>query len=371
MDTLFFAVLAPLLPQLAHELALSKLSAGLLTASYPIGCLLGSLPSAALVTRIGPRATICSGLAMLVVSTLAFALLRSVVPLDLARAVEGWSGAALWSGGIAWLVADVPQDARGALVGKALGAGIAGTLLGPVIGTIAIATGRSACFCGLAAVEAGLAAWTLTFPERRSGAAPRLFDALAAMRGGDTALGLWLVALPAAGSGVLGVLGPLRLHRFGAAAAVVGLVFLCAGALEAGLAPVVGRLSDVRGRIAPMRVGLLAGAVTTLLFTLPHDVWLLALVILLITTAIGTFWAPALAMLSDSVERRQIDQAVGAALMNLGWAGGQIVGSGGGGAIAKLGGDGLPLAVIAGLCLLTFVGVSRGRGHVVARARSG
>ncbi len=35
VDTLFYSVLAPLLPGLVHELGLSKLSAGLLTASYP------------------------------------------------------------------------------------------------------------------------------------------------------------------------------------------------------------------------------------------------------------------------------------------------------------------------------------------------
>ena len=73
VDTLFYAVIAPLLPQLAHQLHLSKLSAGVMTASYPIGTLLGSLPGGALAVRAGARPTVCAGLALLACSTLAFA----------------------------------------------------------------------------------------------------------------------------------------------------------------------------------------------------------------------------------------------------------------------------------------------------------
>ena len=44
VDTMFYAVIAPLLPQLSHELHLSKLSAGILTACYPLGTLLAFDP---------------------------------------------------------------------------------------------------------------------------------------------------------------------------------------------------------------------------------------------------------------------------------------------------------------------------------------
>jgi MFS family permease len=124
VDTLFYAVIAPLLPQLAHELHLSKLSAGVMTASYPIGTLFGSLPGGALAVRAGPRPTVCAGLALLACSTIAFAFFSSAPLLDAARFVEGVGGACSWAGGIAWLVNETPPDQRGATIGRALATAI-------------------------------------------------------------------------------------------------------------------------------------------------------------------------------------------------------------------------------------------------------
>src|ERR1700761_9544303 len=84
-DTLFYSVIAPLLPQLSHELHMSKLAAGVMTAGYPAGMLVVSLPGGLLAMRAGPRFTLCVGLALMALSTLAFGLLHSVAALDLAR----------------------------------------------------------------------------------------------------------------------------------------------------------------------------------------------------------------------------------------------------------------------------------------------
>ena len=61
VDTVFYAVITPLLPQLSHQLHLSKLSAGVMTASYPVGMLVASLPGGALAVRRGPRFTVITG----------------------------------------------------------------------------------------------------------------------------------------------------------------------------------------------------------------------------------------------------------------------------------------------------------------------
>jgi predicted MFS family arabinose efflux permease len=354
VDTMFYAVIAPLLPGLAHELRLSKLSAGVMTASYPLGMLLGSLPGGLLAARVGPRFTVCTGLVLLACSTLAFGFLHDAAALDVARFVEGVAGACSWAGGLAWVVAETAADRRGAMMGRALGAAIGGALFGPVIGTVASATGRPATFGVVAAVAFLLLAQTRGLPSHHAASEQGLQSVTAALRRPGVATSMWLMALPAIASGTVNVLGPLRLHRLGAPAAVIGGTYLVAAGVEALVAPVVGSLSDRRGRLAPLRFGLGSAAAALLCFTLPESVVPLAVVIVVIVAAIGVFWAPSMAMLSDAAEAHGLHQGLAAALMNLAWAGGQIIGSGGGGAVAKVAGDGLPIAIVAGACAATL-----------------
>ena len=72
------------------------------------------------------------------------------------------------------------------------------------------------------------------------------------------------------------------------------------------------------------------------------------------TVALGTFWAPAMAMLSDAADSHGMSQSYALALVNFAWAAGQIVGAGGGGALAKAAGDAVPFALSAALCAATL-----------------
>src|SRR5947209_2725325 len=148
-DTLFYAAIAPLLPSLAHELHLSKLSAGVMTAAYPIGAFFGSFPGGMLTVRIRPKRTVYFGLTLIAGSTLAFGWLDSAAGLDGARLIEGLGGACSWSGALAWLMIGVPGNRRGGTMGGAVAAAIMGSLLGPVIGTVASAVGRGPAFSGV------------------------------------------------------------------------------------------------------------------------------------------------------------------------------------------------------------------------------
>ncbi len=358
VDTMFYAVIAPLLPGLAHELRLSKLSAGLMTASYPLGTLVGSVPGGVLAVRAGPRPTVCIGLALLVGSTVAFGFLHNVVALDVARFIEGVGGACSWAGGLAWIAADTPPERRGALYGRALGAAIGGALFGPVIGTLATATGRSVTFTLVALVGVGLIVAVRRIPARHTASEQGLGSLVSSLSRPAVALGMWLVTLPAIASGMINVLGPLRLHRLGAAAGVIGGTYLAATAVETAIVPLVGGLSDRKGRLAPLRYGLGAATVTLLCFTVPQSVVPMALLIVLIVAALGLFWAPAMAMLSDGAEAHGLEQGLAAALMNLAWAGGQIIGSGAGGAVAKAAGDLPPMAIAAGLCAVSLAALA-------------
>jgi MFS family permease len=94
----------------------------------------------------------------------------------------------------------------------------------------------------------------------------------------------------------------------------------------------------------PLRFGLAAATAVLLCFTLPSQAVVLAIVVIAIASALGAFWAPAMAMLSDAADAKRLDQGLAAALMNLAWAAGQILGAGAGGAVAKAIGDGVPIA---------------------------
>ncbi len=366
LETLFYAVITPLLPELSHQLHLSKLSAGVMIAAYPAGTLVAALPGGALAVRRGPRFALITGLVLVVISTVGFGFLRTAPGLDLARFVEGVGGACAWAGGLAWIVAVTPAQRRGAVMGRALGTAIAGSLFGPAIGALATVTGRAALFSGLAVVAVLLLipVWGLA-DESESSEQP-IADALRALRRPALAGAMWLMVLPAIASGLFNVLGPLQLHHLGAGAAVIGATFLAGAGLEALISPVAGRFSDRHGRTLPLRGGLVAVAAGIACFSLPTSAPVLALLIVLTSTALGVFWAPVMALVSDVAEAHALDQAHAAALMNLAWAAGQIIGAAGSGASAKALGNWFPTLVVTALCLTTLAGL---RARSGARAR--
>ncbi len=355
VDTAFYSAVVPLLPALTRQLHLTKASAGVLTAGYAVGTLAGSIPGGILAERAGPRVTLYVGLALMGSSSLAFGLLDHVLLLDAARFIQGVGGACTWSGSLAWLIAEAPPSRRGSAIGGALAAGIGGALFGPVIGTMAHALGRAPVFSAVVLVAAALAAAVTILPAPPVPATPpQRVPFMRQIRRPGIALGMWLVALPAIASGTINVLAPLRLGELGAGAAGIGATFLIAAGIEAAMSPAVGHVSDRRGRMLPLRAGLAGAAVSLLLLPLPSNAVVLGAVIVLTTVALGSFWAPAMAMLSDLAESHGMSQGYVFALINLAWAAGQVTGAGGGGSVAKAAGDAVPFALAAALCALTL-----------------
>jgi MFS family permease len=364
VDTMFYAVVAPLLPALTDELDLSKASAGVLAAAYPAGTLLGALPSGLVASRAGPRATVLLGLTLLALSTLVFGFAHHIVLLDIARFVQGLGGACSWAGGLAWLVAGSPPERRGQLIGTALGWAIGGALFGPVLGAVADATTPEVVFGSVVAFAGGLVAWASTMPDAVLPDRQGMVDVARALRRPDIRAAMWLVTLPALAFGVLGVLGPLRLDDRGFSSAAIAATYLVAAGVEAAVSPVVGRLSDRHGRLAPIRRGLAAASVLLVAVTVPSSGVMLALVLVLVAAALGLFWAPAMALLTDLADETGLALGFAFALVNLAWAAGQVTGAGLGGAAAKVTGDGVPLALVAAACVTTLAALTRRRSAV-------
>jgi MFS family permease len=270
-------------------------------------------------------------------------------------------GAASWAGAIGWLMGAAPRERRGELIGSAMAAAIVGALCGPVLGGAAAAAGPEVVFSGVGVAAAGLLVWALLTPEPTPGPRTTMGRALAGVREPRIALGMWIIALGGLLFGTLGVLGPLRLDALGAGAATIATTFLVAAALEALESPIVGRLSDRHGRLAPSLGGLAAAAVVVALLPWPGTAWLLVLTILLAAPIFGVLWSPSMAMLSDGAEDRGIDQGYAVALINLAWATGQTAGAAGGARLGAAYGDALPYLGLAALCALTLVGLTRRR----------
>src|SRR4051794_137938 len=169
---MFFAAIGPLLPEYSERLDLTKASAGVLSASYAIGALVGSLPAGWLAARWGVRPTVLLGLAVLAASSAIFGFVDSVWALDAARFTQGAGGGALWAGGLAWLMAAAPRDRRAELMGSALGAAIGGALLGPALGSLASVAGTEVTFLGVAALAALLAFFVIGTPGPAAGGRP-------------------------------------------------------------------------------------------------------------------------------------------------------------------------------------------------------
>ncbi|CAA9513489.1 MAG: hypothetical protein AVDCRST_MAG30-2632 [uncultured Solirubrobacteraceae bacterium] len=361
VDMAAYSAITPLLPGYAEDLGLSKAATGVLGAAFAAGTFAGALPGGWVAARIGGRATVLIGLGTMSFAAIAFGVGGSVVFLDVARFVQGVGGAFTWSGGLAWLVAATPKDRRGAVIGSALAAAIAGTLAGPALGALAEVVGTEGVFTGLVVLAAALAALGLREPAVAPafGVEPGDLRRIATDR--RVYGGMWLIAFPGLAFGVINVLGPLRFDELGAGVGLIAAVFLVAAGAEAAMSPVAGRLSDRHGPMAPMRVGLGVAALLLAALTLPDAVVLLAVGVVLIGPTLGTLWAPALALVSDVLESRSLDPALGYGLTNLSWAAGAAVGASGGASLADATTDAVPYLLIAALAAVTLALSLRGR----------
>jgi MFS family permease len=150
------------------------------------------------------------------------------------------------------------------------------------------------------------------------------------------------------------VLAPLRLDDLGVGAGAIGATWLGAAALETSVSPIVGRVSDRRGRLFPCLIGLSAGAVLMLLFTLPDQAWQVVVLVLLSAPFIGTMWAPSMAMVSDGAESLGIAQGLAFALSNLGWSIGLTTGAAASARLADATSDAVPYVLLSGVCVATL-----------------
>jgi MFS family permease len=258
-ESAMYTSVTPLLPHYARALHASTGAIGVLTAGYSAGLIPGALLGGWVAARHGVRRTTLVGLVGFGVAIAGFAVAPDLDALDVLRVVQGAFCGLIWGGGLTWVIAEAPAHLRGATIGGAIGAATLGTMLGPLLGTIALLAGTGPVFCATGAVSIALAGWTWRLPEptARPAAGQILRQLRAALRAGGFVFGAWLITLEAILFGAATALLPLRMAHFGAPGWAVGAAFVGASALSALLAPVVGRRRRAAGggaRPAPRRV---------------------------------------------------------------------------------------------------------------------
>jgi MFS family permease len=233
-----------------------------------------------------------------------------------------------------------------------MGAAVFGALLGPVLGAIATVAGVRATFIGVSILGFALAAWVFVTP----GVAAQPQAAIELVRRADRRLlgGMWLLVLPALLFGVVAVLVPLKLHDEGWGGVAIGAIFLVTAGVEVALNPLLGRFTDRRGWLLPVRVTLAASVLVSLAFAWADAAPLVAALVVVAGVAYGGYYTPGMSLLTDAAERQGIAAALVFGAMNGAWAAGNVVGPAVGGWLAELAGDTLPYLLLAAICFATL-----------------
>lgn len=203
-EAVLYSTIAPLLPHYAHQFGASRPALGLLVAAYPAGQIPGALLGGWIATHAGVRRTTVVALLMFTVSIVPFGFATNIATLGALRFVQGAACGCIWAGGMTWVVALTPRERRSEVLGSVFGTVIFGTLLGPLIGTLAVGIGTEVVFAAVGVISLGLVAWTVRHPD------PPRFQHEAQTRAGtllrnpQVALCLWLFLLEALMVGATG-----------------------------------------------------------------------------------------------------------------------------------------------------------------------
>jgi YNFM family putative membrane transporter len=354
-EAVLYSAVTPILPHYEHVFGVSKPAIGVLAAAYPAGMLPGSLLGGWIATRAGVRRTTVVGLLLFTGATVAFGFGSDIAALDGLRFIQGIACGCIWGGGLAWVIAISPRERRGEMLGSVFASAIFGTVIGPVLGTVAVAAGTSVVFTCVGGVSLVLMAWTLQHPEPPRAALGVGAPLRALARDARIVLGFWVIMLEACVIGATGTLLPLRLSRFGASNVAIGITFVLASLLALVVNPWAGRLLDRRGVLLPLTAGLGATALLLLLLPVPQSALALAaLTVLALGGPLTGCGLPAISIMTDAIERAGAALAFGSMLFNLAWASGETIGAPAAASLSRATSDAVPLAALAAVLLATL-----------------
>lgn len=144
---------------------------------------------------------------------------------------------------------------------------------------------------------------------------------------------------------------PVHAESLGASQSEIGLLFSSYALSLFVATPFFGALADKMGRKKLLVLGLMALAVTTLIYAFATSFWVLVLARLLQGFAAAIPWTAGLALLAEVFQKEERGKALGLAMS--GQAGGVLLGPPIGGWLYEFGGYHFPFSLLQGLHLLS------------------
>lgn len=307
-ETSLFGLVVPALPEFADKLSLSDAEAALIFALFPVGALLSSVAGAALVEAVGRRPVMLLSVLVMAIATVGFAFSEEVILFASSRAIQGVATGLAWTAALAAISDVFPASELGyrMSLAEAVG-GAGGGLAGPAVGGLAIdLIGVRPTFLVAAVVPLLVAIPVLLSGETRRIAERPTISRRAALRlimhqprarvAAAALVGFAMVL------GLIEPLLPLDLdRRLELSAAAIGLVFGTLILSDLITAPIAGRWSDRRGRVAPVAAGgVLIAAALPLTAVGPAATVVVAVVLL--GVGLGSFGAGIGALMTEAVD---------------------------------------------------------------------
>ena len=318
-ETLLFTAVAPMLETLDAEFGLSPSWAGLLVAGYAIGYWCGAYPAYRCAARLGSRMTATVGVGCVAFASFAFALGDSFFELMAARLLIGLGSVATYTGLLGAVGKLEGQDTSGRAIGFIYTGAVAGSALGPFLGSLAVSFGREPVFLSLAVGQAIVAALVFCLPATPNTAHVPVRSMSRYLNSWEVCVGLWISALPGFALGILTIAGTYRLVSLGTSPHSIALAFSGIALIGVFLTPQIGKLSDRTGRRRPTLLALAVSLIAmALIFVTDFTLANIAL-IAIAGACISAVAGPGLALAGDAIGERGGDSTQATFLMNLCW----------------------------------------------------
>jgi predicted MFS family arabinose efflux permease len=346
--------ITPLLPHIAHRYHVSATAIALLVAAPGLAVLAIGIPVGLLTDRLGARRLTLAAMGLMCLASCGQAI-PDYGAILAARLAFGIAFGTILTSGIAWL-----SRAGSERLGATVTSGSVGVVLGPAIGgLLGQRFGLAAPFLLGAAIAAAVTAVLFACPAEGASDAPRqgARDALRQLAGAARLPGVLAgaagLAISGAVAGTTQLLGPLELHRHGASAGTIGLIFSAVAVVYITTSAFV-----VRAGARAMKLRVNAAAALAIGIALSPTIASsssVAVVCTLVATTIprsvvGTLSYP---LATLPAERAQVGSGTAIGLVNAAWAAGLVTAPLLAGAVSSASGPRTAFLVIA---VIAFAG---------------